>query len=67
MIFRIYSDFNCSDISEMPFGNSSYHVETSQLICKANWLTGFYMVRVFLLQCISHQTIVLLLSKVDIN
>ena len=29
--------------SEIPFNKNSYHIETSQLICKANELTGFYM------------------------
>ena len=51
----------------MPLGNSSFHVETSQLICKVNRLTGFYIVRVFSLECISDHTTVLLLLKVDIN
>ena len=32
---------------ETPFGWGLCHVETSQLICKANRLTGPYMVRVF--------------------
>ena len=51
----------------MPFGNSLYHVETSQLFCKVNWLTGLYMVRVISLECIFDQTVVLLLLKVDTN
>ena len=51
----------------MPLGNSSYNVETSQLICKVNRLTGFCMVRAFSVECICDQTIVLLLLKVDIN
>ena len=33
--------------SETPFSKNSYHIETSQPICKANKLTGFYMIQVF--------------------
>ena len=33
--------------SEIPFSKNSYHIETSQLTCKALQLTGFYMIRVF--------------------
>ena len=47
----------------MAFGSILYHVVTSQLIFKVNRLTGFYMVRMFLLECISDQTIVLLLFE----
>ena len=28
---------------EIPFSKNLYHMETSQLISKANQLTGFYM------------------------
>ena len=37
--------------SEMPFSKNSYHIETSQLICKALQLTGFYIIRVFSEKC----------------
>ena len=33
---------------EIPFSNNSYHIETSQAISKANKLTGFYMIQVFI-------------------
>ena len=33
--------------SEIPFSKNSYHMETSQLICLANRMTGFYMIQVF--------------------
>ena len=33
--------------SEIPFSKNSYHIKTSRLICSANQLTGFYMIRVF--------------------
>ena len=33
--------------SEIPFSKSSYHIETSQLICKVKQLTGFHMAPVF--------------------
>ena len=36
----------CSE-SEIPFSEDLYRKETSQLICKANWLTAFCVVRVF--------------------
>ena len=32
---------------QIPFGRGLCHAETNQLICKANRLTGFYMVRFF--------------------
>ena len=32
---------------EIPFSKNSYHVEPSPLICKANQLIGFYMIRAF--------------------
>ena len=51
----------------MPFANSSYHVETIQLIYNVNRLAGFYMEGVFSLECISDQTIVLLLLKIEFN
>ena len=31
--------------SEIPLGKNSYHIKTSQLICFANQLTGFFMIR----------------------
>ena len=31
--------------SEMSFSKSSYYIETSQMICKALQLTGFYVIR----------------------
>ena len=37
--------------SEIPFGGSSYCIETSQLSCVANQLTGFCGVRVFTEGC----------------
>ena len=33
--------------SKIPFCKTSHHIETSQLICFANQLTGFYMTQVF--------------------
>ena len=36
---------------EIPFGGSSYCIETSQLICVANQLTNFCRVRVFTERC----------------
>ena len=33
--------------SEIPFSKNSYHIETKQLICKVDQLTGFYMTTVF--------------------
>ena len=33
--------------SAIPFSKNSCHIETSQLICKANQLFGFYMIQVF--------------------
>ena len=32
--------------SEIPFSKNSYHTETSQLICFANEMIGFYMIQV---------------------
>ena len=29
--------------SKIPFSKNLYHMETSQLICKANQMTDFYM------------------------
>ena len=37
--------------SEIPLSKYSYHIETSQLICFENQLTGFYMIRVFAKRC----------------
>ena len=31
--------------SEIPLSKNSYHMETSQLICFANQLTGYYMIQ----------------------
>ena len=34
----------CNTVTGYPFKvQFSYHIETSQLICRANQLTGFYM------------------------
>ena len=33
--------------SEIPFTKNLYHIETIQLICFANQLTGFYMIQGF--------------------
>ena len=33
--------------SEIPFSKNPYHIETKQLICKVDQLTGFYMTTVF--------------------
>ena len=37
--------------SEIPFSKNSYHIETSQLVCKTTQLTGFYMIQVFTERC----------------
>ena len=37
--------------SEIPFSENRYHIETSQLICNANQLTGFYMMWFFTGRC----------------
>ena len=44
----IYKIIACS---ETPFRKKVYHIETSQSICNANQLTGFYMIRVFSERC----------------
>ena len=33
--------------SKIPFGKTFYHIENSQSICKANQLTGFYVIQGF--------------------
>ena len=54
--------------SEMPFTKNSDHMETSQLICFANRLTGFYMIEVFTKRYfrtdINRKFLVILLSKI---
>ena len=35
-----------------PFGQGLYHIETSQLICDADSVTGFWVVRVFAERCL---------------
>ena len=37
--------------SKIPFSKNLHHIETSQLICSSNQLTGFYMIRVFTERC----------------
>ena len=32
---------------DIPFSKNSHHIETSQLMCNAYQLTGFYMIQVF--------------------
>ena len=37
---------NINVCAEIPFSKNAHHTETSELICFANQLTGFYMTRV---------------------
>ena len=39
---------NAKVCSEISFDESLYHIETSQLICNTNQLTGFYKIRILL-------------------
>ena len=54
--------------SEIPLSKNSYHMETSQLICFANRLTGFYMIEVFTKRYfrtdINRKFLVILLSEI---
>ena len=42
-----YNGVSCTLYSDIPFSKTLYHIETSQSICKAIQLNGFYMIRVF--------------------
>ena len=43
--FFIYQNTNFW--TEIPFSKNLYHIETTQLICNTNQLTGFSMIRIF--------------------
>ena len=43
--FFIYQNTNLW--TEIPFSKNLYHIETTQLICNTNQLTGFSMIRIF--------------------
>ena len=42
-IFPTFSSFRVSDFLNPLTANVPHHTETSQFICRANQLTGFYM------------------------
>ena len=56
--------------SEITFSKNTYHMETSQLICFANRMPGFYMIQVFTERYfrtdINSKFLVILLSKSDL-
>ena len=44
VLLQVYDNYG---LLEIPSSKNSYHIETSQLICKVNQLTGFYMTLIF--------------------
>ena len=47
-LFTLIQNYQLSVNSKIIFTQNSYHIKTSQLICIANQLAGFYVVQVFI-------------------
>ena len=56
-------EFFCEN--NLPFNDQcSHHIETSQLICSANQLTGFYIMEILVVKMLMAKSLLLLLQKI---